>query len=256
MFENVENLKVLSALHKTSKPCGQVESKKVHSFQIRVRGSMQYCFEDKTILVDEGEMIFLPKGSRFEYKKASAEDTVCTNINMEGDFGEVSPSRYSIRDFYDADYMMYHFADAWKFGNPSQKYQCLSLIYSLLAYVSNLEALQYQDKKKFNVIEPAVSYLQRHIYDCDLKIDALHQLCGVSHTYFRKIFIARFGISPQNYVLSKRFSYAKTIIDSGEFSTIKELALLVGYKDPLYFGKAFKQHYGISPVNMHHDTVG
>jgi len=250
MFDNIENLKVLSAMHKTNKPYGTVASRKAHSFSIRVRGAIQYFFEDKNILVNEGEMIFLPKGSRYEYKKVSEEDAVGTIINLEGDFGEVRPSRYSIKEFYDAEYIMYHFADLWKFGNQSQKYQCLSLMYGLLAYVSNLEALQYQDKKKISVIEPAVTYLQQHIYDCDLKIDKLHRLCGISGTYFRKIFAARFGTSPKNYIAGKRFSYARSIIDSGEFTTVKELASMVGYKDPLYFGKVFKQHYGTSPVHM------
>ncbi len=250
MFENIENLKILSVLHKKSNASGRMTSRPAHSFSVRVSGSMQYVFDDKTILVNKGEMMFLPKGSRYEYKKASEEDTVATIINMEGDFGDVSPVCFPIKDFFDADCISYHFADMWKFGNQSQKYQCISLMYSLLSYISNLEALEYQDKKKFDVIEPAVSYLKKHIYDCDLKIDELHRLCGVSNTYFRKIFIARFGLSPKNYVIGKRLSYAKSIIDSGEFSTVKELSLMVGYKDPLYFGKSFKQHYGVSPANI------
>lgn len=250
MFDNVEDFKIASAVHKTSKPYGRVESRKSNSFNVRVKGAVQYCFEDKTVTVNEGEMIFLPKGSCYEYKKISQEDTVVTIINVEGNFKEACPSYYSIRDFYDAERLMYHFADLWEFGNQSQKYQCLSLMYGLLAYVSNIDALQYRDKKRLYLIDSAVEYLQRHIYDCDLKIDELHEMCGISHTYFRKIFIAKFGMSPKNYVLSKRIAYAKSIIDSGEFSTVKELALLVGYKDPLYFGKVFKQHYGISPGNI------
>ena len=250
MFNNIENLKIISVLHHTTKPYGKVESRKADSFIIRVRGSMQYFFEDNTLILNEGEMIFLPKGCSYEYKKISDGDAIATIINMEGDFGDTGVSCYSIKDFYDADYIMYHFADLWKFGTQSQKYQCMSLLYDLLAYITSQESLQYQDKKRFDVIEPAVTYLQRHIYDCELKIDGLHTLCGVSDTYFRKIFISRFGTSPKNYVLGKRIAYAKSIIDSGEFNTVKELAFSVGYKDPLYFGKVFKQHYGVSPIDM------
>ena len=246
----MENLKILSALHRTSKPFGKTESRRVDSFSIRVRGSVQYIFEDREFIVNEGEMIFLPKGSCYEYKKLSEEDAVGTMINMEGDFGDIGPTLFSIKDFYDVNLIMHHFADMWKFGNQSQKYQCYSLLYGLLAYISNIDSLEYQDRKKFDIIEPAVAYLQQNIYDCNLKMDELHKLCGVSDTYFRKIFIARFGTSPKHYVVSKRCSHAKSIIDSGEFNTVKELALMVGYKDPLYFGKVFKQHYGASPSNM------
>jgi len=250
MLNNIENLKIICVLHHMTKPYGKVESRKANTFIIRVRGSMQYFFEDRTLTLNQGEMIFLPKGCSYEYKKVSEGDAIATIINMEGDFGDMGVSCYSIKDFYNAEYIMHNFADLWKFGSQSQKYECFALLYSLIAYVSNLEELKYQDKKKQSVIEPALAYLQRHIYDSDLKIDELHHLCGVSDTYFRKIFIARFGTSPKNYVLGKRISYAKSIIDSGEFSTVRELALMVGYKDPLYFGKVFKQHYGASPVDM------
>jgi len=250
MFENIENLKIMSVIHKTGKPYTVVESRKFNGFSIRVKGSVKYRFEDRTIQVNEGEMIFLPKGSRYEYIRTSDEDTIGTIINLEGDFGDAVPAHFSIREFYDAEFIMHHFCDLWKFGNQSQKYQCISIVYSLLAYISNLELLDYQDKKHFNLIEPAVKYLKYHIFDCNLKIDNLHNMCGISHTYFRKIFIARFSTSPKNYVLGKRLSYAKSIIDSGEMGTVKELSMLVGYKDPLYFGKVFKKHYGISPYNM------
>ena len=60
----------------------------------------------------------------------------------------------------------------------------------------------------------------------------------------------RFKTSPKEYITSRRVSHAKSIIDSGEFSTVKELALSVGYKDALYFGKVFKKAYGVSPSNL------
>lgn len=250
MFDDIENLKILSVLHKTSKPFGKVEHKKASAFNIRVLGAVKYTFEDKEIVVNEGEMIFLPKGSSYEYQKMCDEDSVVTIIYIEGDFRSIEPFVCCVKDFYDIDYIMHYMADMWTFGNQSQHFQCLSLLYGLLSYISNMDEIQYPDKTKFSMIEGAVSYLQKHIYDCDLQIDKLHLLSGISHTYFRKIFIDRFGKSPKNYIVSKRLSYAKSIIESGEFSTVKELAHMVGYKDPLYFGKSFKKHYGISPVKM------
>ena len=166
---------------------------------------------------------------------------------MEGDFGEVKPCLYNLSDFCDAEYITHHFADLWKFGGPSQKHKCMSLLYSLMSYVSNVDAQRYEDKKKFGIIEPAENYLKQHICDCDLKIERLHNLCGVSDTYFRRIFISKHGMSPKDYVVAKRISYAKSIIDSGEMTSVKELALSVGYRDALYFGKVFKQHFGVSP---------
>ena len=91
------------------------------------------------------------------------------------------------------------------------------------------------------------------IYDCDLKAEILPQLCGISGTYFRKIFQANYSVTPQKYILSKRLAHAKNIIDNGDYDTISEIAASVGYSDPLYFSRAFKKKYGISPSQYSKD---
>lgn len=250
MFENIENLKIESVVNQTSKPFGVTRKRRMNSFSIRVSGSVRYDFEDKSITVNAGEMIFLPKDTTYEYTVEGTDESVRTMINLSGDFNGIKPACFSLKDFFDVDFLMYKFAENWKFGTPSEKYKCISVVYNLLSYISNIENMSYQDKKKLHIITPAVEYLKKHIYDPALEITQLHKLCGVSDTYFRKIFISRFGKSPKSYVMEKRVSHAKSIIDSGDFVSVKELALSVGYKDALYFGKVFKMHYGISPTEM------
>ena len=172
------------------------------------------------------------------------------SINFHADLSEAKPTVYSLKDFPEADYMCSHFSDLWKLGNQADKYKCLSMFYNLLSYISNIENLNYSDKRKFEIINPAVTYLKAHIFDCSLKIEKLHQLCGISDTYFRKIFTLKFGVNPQKYVITKRISQAKSLIDNCDFDTINEVALSVGYNDPLYFSKTFKKKYGISPSSV------
>ena len=134
----------------------------------------------------------------------------------------------------------------YKFVTQADRYRCLSLLYSLLSHLSSEENAHY-DEEKFSIIAPAVAYLKKHVYDSSLKVDTLYHLCGISGTYFRKIFALRFGKTPQQYILSTRLSHAKSIIASGDFDTITEVALSVGFRDPLYFSKAYKKEYGVSP---------
>lgn len=88
------------------------------------------------------------------------------------------------------------------------------------------------------------------MYDCSLNIHKLHNLCDISDTYFRQIFVSKFGTTPQKYITSRRLSHAKSIIDSGDFHTISEVAASVGFSDPLYFSKVFKKMYGVSPSDL------
>jgi len=250
MFENIENLKIISSLHRENRPCSKIENKPTNSFFIRISGSVVYNFSEKVIEANEGEQMFVPKGTRYEYKTSPGKKCVYTSINFEGDFKDAKPRTYSLENFFEADYIKNHFTDLWKYGTQSDKFKCYSLFYSLLSYVSAIENSSYADKQKFQIIEPAVKYLREHIYDCSLQSDSLARLCGISGTYFRKIFTARFGRTPQNYIVTKRIAHAKSIFDSGDFDTIKEVALSVGYNDPLYFSKAFKKTYGISPSEI------
>ncbi len=250
MFDNIENLKIISSIHRKNKFSGKVENRASHVFFIRVCGGVSYDFGDKTLTVNEGELVFLPKGSSYTYRCLS-DDAMYTSINFQCDFSKTpDPCCFSLDNFYDKDFIANHFSSMWNLGTQADKYKCLSRFYNLLSYLSTIEHSDYSEKKKFKIIEPAVNYLKEHIYDCSLKTNNLHLLCGVSDTYFRQIFVSNFGITPQEYIVSKRLYHAKSIIDSGDFETISEVATSVGYNDPLYFSKAFKKMYGRSPSDV------
>lgn len=247
MFTNIENLKIEDIHKGKSKARSTVTCRKRSSFVLRTAGCSRYTFSDRIIDVHPGEIIFLPQGSSYDTAVISDIPSEYVALRFSADLDKATPSVYSIESFQDADEFANSLTELWKFGNKAEHYKCYSVFYNLLAYIENIENLSYIDKKKINIISPAISYLKTHIYDCSLKTEMLHQLCGISVTYFRKIFESNYGISPQKYILGKRLSHAKTIIDSGDFDTISEISATVGYNDPLYFSRAFKKAYGLSP---------
>lgn len=249
MFEGIENLKIISVHQKANKPYIRIENRKTHSFFIRTAGSMLYDFGDEKIVVNEGELMFMPKGSTYE-GRALSENARYFSIHFDADFLATPTSRrYSLEKFHEAEFITSSISDMWNFGTQAEKYRCISLFYSLLSYLSSEESTSY-DKSKFNIIAPAVEYLKKHMYDCELRVERLPRLCGISGTYFRQIFISKYGVPPRKYILAKRLSHAKSIIAGGDFDTIAEVALSVGFADPLYFSKAYKAAYGTSPTEV------
>ena len=247
MFENIENIKLLSVLRKNSRPVAVVENRKTHSFFIRVKGDVMLDLYGRKLYAKEGEITFLPKGSSYT-ATALSEECAYMGIHFEGDF--VQPPQagcYSLEDFPEGEFMGACFAELWNFGTQADKYKCLSLFYSLLSFLSAGEEASYGEKSKYRILDPAIVYLKEHLYDCELRVGELHRLCGVSDTYFRKIFRSRFCASPHSYVLSRRIRHAEAILSSGDFRTIEEVALAVGFQDPLYFSKVFKKACGVSP---------
>ncbi len=247
MFKNIENFKIENIHAGTARKSSSVLCRNSSSLILRATGTVRYTFPERSFDIHPGDIIFLPQGCRYDF--ATLTDSPCNYvaINIVPNVFENQPFVYSINDFPEFTEVKNNLSDMWKFGGPAERYRCYSIIYSLLSYMKNQEKIAYIDKKKFHVISPAVSYLKKHIYDCNLKIETLIQLCGVSGTYFQKIFQANYSMSPQKYILSKRLSHAKAIIDSGDFDTISEIANSVGYADPLYFSRAFKKKYGFSP---------
>lgn len=255
MFDNIENIKILSSSQGTSKPYSKIQNRKNNMLSVRRSGSVEFDFGDKIFRVSEGEIMFVPQGSSYVFKTVSETASGFISINFSADFADPKPASYSLDGFPESSCISNHFPNMWSIGTQAEKYKCISLFYSLLAYISNIENRNYADKQKFDIIDPAISYLKSHIFDCSLKVDKLHLLCGISDTYFRKIFAARFGTSPQSYIVGKRISQAQSIINSGDFDTISEVAAAVGYSDPLYFSRAFKKKYGISPSNMNKEIL-
>ncbi|MBQ7333496.1 MAG: helix-turn-helix transcriptional regulator [Clostridia bacterium] len=247
MLNYIDDLKIVSSFHKTSKLYGKVENRLTHGFIFRTKGAAEYFFDNKKLTVDESEFIFLPKGMKYEYRTVSNEANFYTSINFEASFVNPSVEVYPIANFHGANYVTESFSELFKFGTQSDKCKCLSILYDLISYILRLDTLKAEEKNKHTLIEPAIEYLKRNIYESSLKIEKLHNICGVSDTYFRKIFKSRFNMSPQEYILYERITHAKTILESGDFESIKEVALSVGYSDALYFSKAFKKFYGFPP---------
>ncbi|MEP3046116.1 MAG: helix-turn-helix transcriptional regulator [Roseibium sp.] len=63
--------------------------------------------------------------------------------------------------------------------------------------------------------------------------------------YFRRAFRERMGMTPQKYLELKRMEYAVHRLGLGQ--TVKETAAELGYSDPYFFSRMFKQYIGASP---------
>ena len=250
MLGYIENVKIISSFQKRSKLYGKIQSRASHGFLFRIKGDADYTIDGKILRVNEGELIFLPKGSCYEYVTSNGEENQYTSINFNANIQNPEIKVYPLKDFKNANYMLQGFSDIWTFGTESEKYQCLSDFYELLSYVSRLEHQWSEAHGIYNIIEPAIEYLKQHIYDNKLRVERLHHLCGISDTYFRRLFISKFAMTPQRYITKERLAYARLIIESGDYDSINSVSESVGYTDALYFSKAFRKQYGVPPSSL------
>ncbi len=71
-------------------------------------------------------------------------------------------------------------------------------------------------------------------------------LANLSYSQLFRLFKRHVGCSLQQYIELERFAHAKRLLAINRLS-IKEIALQVGYENPLYFSRRFRKLAGISP---------
>lgn len=94
-------------------------------------------------------------------------------------------------------------------------------------------------------VKYALDYIE-HNYQRNIKISDIAHSVGISRTYLTKCFKKKLKLSPHEYLIDYRMTLAKNLLITTDMP-INQIALEVGYEDPLSFSKAFKLFTGVSP---------
>jgi transcriptional regulator GlxA family with amidase domain len=95
------------------------------------------------------------------------------------------------------------------------------------------------------VIQSAIARMQQ-CFEKHFKVSELARELDVSYHSFRKMFTERTGRSPYNYLLEIRLAHARSLLAQSSLS-VKEIAVLSGFKDAQYFCRFFHKKAGTSP---------
>lgn len=96
--------------------------------------------------------------------------------------------------------------------------------------------------------------IMQNLSNCDFKLGEYLKSLPLSYDYLKKLYKKQTGYTPYEYLKKVRLDRAKAILSgSDRFNyTIKEVALMSGYSDPLYFSRLFKQRFKYSPQTYAH----
>lgn len=97
-------------------------------------------------------------------------------------------------------------------------------------------------------VEKAIKCVEEHVSSPDFSVEDLGMELGISRAYvFRKI-LALTGKTPLEFIRSIRLQHAAQLLEKSQLS-VREVAYKVGFNNPKYFTKYFKEHFNVLPSN-------
>lgn len=100
--------------------------------------------------------------------------------------------------------------------------------------------------EKQEVIEKIIEYIAANFSDPTLTPDSLADRFELSRTGLYTLFREKLNTTPKKHINNIRIENACTILHENN-RQIKDIAISVGFNDPLYFSKVFKEKTGVSP---------
>lgn len=83
-------------------------------------------------------------------------------------------------------------------------------------------------------------------------VELLAARLGVSDRHLRRIFEAQLGVSPMQYLQTRRLLTAKQLLADTDMP-ITQVALVSGFASVRRFNAAFVEHYGLNPTQLRHE---
>ena len=101
--------------------------------------------------------------------------------------------------------------------------------------------------KRARLIKRALEFIAKN-WNREINFDRLAAEMGSSLRQFRRLFQQVTGLSPQQYLIHLRLNEAKRLLGT---LSVAEVAARVGFEDPFYFSRLFKEKVGVSPKHWH-----
>lgn len=101
------------------------------------------------------------------------------------------------------------------------------------------------DHQKHKALSDVLQYIDQHFRE-SVDQKELAKRCGMTSFRFSRLFKETYGLGFMDYVLNKRMSFAKEMLDNSQMP-ITTIGYEAGFKDPSYFARAFKQSANCTP---------
>jgi two-component system, response regulator YesN len=116
---------------------------------------------------------------------------------------------------------------------------------------SILETLLHDTSKEAGASKEMIDSIQNYIkmnFNNDISLEIIARRYNLSTSHLVKIFRKQVGETPMKYLITLRMEEAKRLLDTYSNLDIKQIGEIVGYADPHYFSRIFKNVTSFTPT--------
>ena len=219
-----------------------------HGLVLLVEGGSRFDFlGGRTVMVEKGQVIYLPKFSN--YDSTDAPGAVCIAINFDLVDGELTFPPFSLSSSFGDKYkpLFEKILQMWKQQRASFRNGCLGILYQIIHHIQQDAGQEHKAYGHTALLETCVCYITDNLADPGLSVERTAKHAAISEEYLRRIFRAKYGVSPKEYILLKRLEQAKAMIEYGDIK-LNCIPFECGFTDYPYFSRMFKQRVGTPPL--------
>ncbi len=208
------------------------------------RSGTGVCYiDEKEYVLDAESLFFLPAHSKhFYYSKQKKWETLYITFHGSG-FNNFFLHKEEIVKLNNFDFEEYY--NSLVNLKSANEYELLSIrLYEFLVKLNGFfsQGSNHSAKNK-NRIDAALRIINNNnnCTVCDIAFEL-----GITEEHFCRIFKQYMGYRPIEYINMLKLQKAKELLSDKSLS-IGEIAAIVGFNDHSYFGKLFKNKFGVSP---------
>ena len=217
------------------------ESRPVHALSMRVKGDSVLTADEAQLSLTDGDIAFFPADLSYTIR-AGYEHLLIVHFRSPDElprgFVKFTPK--------DPAYFEQRFRNlyrAWTKKDVGYEYECRAILYRILCAIER-ESAAAQPPAASDRIADAEEYIHTNLTEHTLCVEDLARLCGMSDTYFRRLFVARFGMTPLKYILELRLARSMELLQAG-YHTVEEISYMCGFNNISYFCTFFKKKTGL-----------
>jgi len=92
--------------------------------------------------------------------------------------------------------------------------------------------------------------IEENLDNLNFKLSDIIEVVAISRATLYRLLLKLTGLTPNQYIRKKRLEKAKELLEIGFYSTVKETALAVGFRNPSYFSKQFYKEFQFMPADL------